>query len=161
MPHSHGRKRATRSMFSRPFRQHGMAKPSKTLVTFRRGDVVDIKVNGAHHKGQPYKTFHGKTGTVFNVTKSSVGIQLLKRVRHRLITKRFHARVEHVNPSRSREDFLKRVKANELARRQAREQGTKVFLKRVPKQPKPAFTVVVSDENAPETIAPKAFEYLI
>jgi large subunit ribosomal protein L21e len=45
-----------------------MAPPSTTLVTYRRGDVVDIKVDGSQHKGQPYKTFHGKTGTVFNVT---------------------------------------------------------------------------------------------
>lgn len=161
MPHSHGRKRATRYMFGRPFRTHGMAAPSKTLTTYRRGDVVDIKVDGSQHKGQPYKTYHGKTGTVFNVTKSSVGIQLMKRVKHRLIMKRFHARVEHVKPSRSREDFLRRVTENDAARKAAKAGKTRYTVKRTPKLPKKAFTVAITAENQPETMMPKAFDYYI
>jgi large subunit ribosomal protein L21e len=138
-----------------------MAPPSSTLITYRRGDVVDVKVNGAHHKGQPYKTFHGKTGTVFNVTKSSVGVQLLKRFKHRLIVKRFHARVEHVNPSRSREDFLNRVKANDALKKEGKAKGQRVMTKRMPKGPKAGFVVEISKANAPEFMAPKPFDYVI
>jgi large subunit ribosomal protein L21e len=148
-------------MFGKGFRNHGNAKPSMTLVTYKRGDVVDIKVDGSQHKGQPYKTFHGKTGTVFNVTATSVGIQLMKKVKHRLIQKRFHARVEHIKPSNSRKDFLQRVIANDLKRKEAKEKGEKYDGKRQPKGPKAAFTVTIDNKNPPEMVMPKAFEYLI
>lgn len=148
-------------MFAQSFRRHGMAKPSQTLITYRRGDIVDVKIDGSQHKGQPYKTFHGKTGTVFNVTKTSVGIELLKPVKHRLITKRFHAKVEHVRPSSSRKDFVDRVKQNDLKRKEAREKGEKYLAKRQPVAPKESFTIKVDPANPPEMIMPRKFEYLI
>jgi large subunit ribosomal protein L21e len=148
-------------MFGKGHRMHGMAPPSLTLVTYKRGDVVDIKVDGSQHKGQPYKTFHGKTGTVFNVTKSSVGIQLMKKVKHRLIQKRFHARVEHVKPSSSRKDFLERVIQNDLKRKEAKAKGEVYHGKRQPKAPKAAFTVKIDASNAPEMIVQQKFDYLI
>jgi large subunit ribosomal protein L21e len=64
---------------------------------------------------------------VFNVTKSSVGVLINKRVRSRFITKRVNIRIEHVHPSRSREDFLKRVKENNEKRKAAREAGGKIM----------------------------------
>lgn len=147
-------------MFGKGHRMHGMAAPSLTLVTYKRGDVVDIKVDGSQHKGQPYKTFHGKTGTVFNVTKSSVGIQLLKKVKHRLIQKRFHARIEHVNPSSSRKDFLTRVANNDLMKKEAKLNKTKFTGgKRQPVGPKPEFVVKI--DEAPQIITVQPFEYLI
>ena len=148
-------------MFGKGHRMHGNAKPSLTLVTYKRGDVVDIKIDGSQHKGQPYKTFHGKTGTVFNVTKTSVGIQLMKAVKHRLIQKRFHARIEHVKPSSSRQDFLQRVMQNDLNRKEAKAKGEKYTGKRQPKGPKASFTVTVDKANPPTMVMPKAFEYLI
>lgn len=148
-------------MFGKGFRLHGMAKPSLTLVTYKRGDVVDIKIDGSQHKGQPYKTFHGKTGTVFNVTKTAVGIELTKKVKHRLVQKRFHAKVEHVRPSNSRKDFLNRVMENDLKRKEAKAKGVMYQAKRQPKGPKPAHTVTVDPKNRPEMVMPKAFEYLI
>ena len=42
---------------------------------------MDIKVNGAVHKGMPHKFYHGKTGRVWNVTKRAIGVELLKQVR--------------------------------------------------------------------------------
>lgn len=148
-------------MFGKGFRKHGNAAPSKTLVTYKRGDVVDVKIDGSQHKGQPYKTFHGKTGIVFNVTKSSVGVQLMKKVKHRLIQKRFHARVEHVLPSKSRKEFLERVQANDLKRKEGKAKGEKVATKRQPKGPKSGYVVEVTEDNQPEMIMPRAFEYLI
>jgi len=148
-------------MFGKGFRLHGMAKPSLTLVTYKRGDVVDVKIDGSQHKGQPYKTFHGKTGIVFNVTKTSVGVQMMKKVKHRLIQKRFHARIEHVHPSNSRKDFLERVIQNDLKRKEAKAKGEKYVGKRQPKQPKAAFTVTADPANPAIMVMPKAFEYLI
>jgi large subunit ribosomal protein L21e len=94
-------------------------------------------------------------------SKTSVGIELLKKVKHRLIQKRFHARVEHVNPSRSREDFLSRVKANELLKKEAKAKKAPYTTKRQPKGPKGAHVVAISAANLPETMTPKAFDYLI
>jgi len=34
------------------------------------------KITGAVQKGMPYKVYHGKTGVVYNVTKSAVGVIL-------------------------------------------------------------------------------------
>ena len=48
---------------------------------------------------------------------------------------------EHVKPSMSREDFLNRVKDNEIKRKKAKAAGTRVCLKRQLKPPKRAFEV--------------------
>ena len=42
---------------------------------------VSVQGNGAFQKGMPYKFYHGKTGRVFNVTKSAVGVIVNKQVR--------------------------------------------------------------------------------
>ena len=46
--------------------------------------------------------------------------------RNHMLDKRINVRVEHVKPSRCREDFLKRVKENDEKRRQAKENGEKI-----------------------------------
>lgn len=108
----------------------------------------------------PYKVYHGKTGVVYNVTKSSVGVIIYKKVWHRYIEKRINVRVEHVQASRSREDFLKRVKANAAAKKEARANGTTVQVKRLPAQPREARTVSLTDVP-PETVTPLAYETTI
>jgi ribosomal protein L21E len=57
------------------------------MKTYRVGDIVDIKNNGAQQKGMAYKVYHGKTGVVYNVTKSAVGIILYRQVGNRYIEK--------------------------------------------------------------------------
>lgn len=52
----------------------------------------------------PYKVYHGKTGVVYNVTKSAVGVIIYKVVGNRYIEKRVNVRIEHVTHSRSREE---------------------------------------------------------
>lgn len=108
----------------------------------------------------PYKVYHGKTGVVYNVTKSAVGIIIYKKVKHRYLEKRINIRIEHVQPSRSRDDFLKRVKANAAAKKQAKTDGIAVQVKRLPAGPRDARTVSLSD-NPPETLAPLAYETTI
>jgi large subunit ribosomal protein L21e len=80
MPAGHGLRSRTRDLFSRPFRQKGYIALTTYLRNFKIGDYVDIKVNGAVHKGMPHKFYHGRTGIVWNVTKRAVGVVMNKQV---------------------------------------------------------------------------------
>ncbi len=44
------------------------------LTTFKLGDYVDLRGDGAIHKGMPHKFYHGRTGIVWNVTPRAVGV---------------------------------------------------------------------------------------
>ena len=160
MGHSYGKRAGTRYAFSRNFRQKGMIALNTYLRQYRVGDIVDIRTNGAVQKGMPYKVYHGKTGVIYNVTKSAVGIIIYKKVKHRYIEKRINVRIEHIFPSRSREDFLRRVKQNAEAKKQARADGTTVQVKRQPALPREARTVSLTDAP-PETITPLPYETTI
>ncbi|KAG2006519.1 hypothetical protein GB937_008669 [Aspergillus fischeri] len=174
MGHSHGLRSGTRYAFSRGFKEHGMIRLSTYLKTYRVGDIVDIKVNGAVQKGSvqfppaaitrspegadyamPYKVYNGKTGVVYNVTKSSVGVIIYKVVGNRYMEKRINVRIEHVKHSRSREDFIKRVKENAAKKRQAKEQGIHLHLKRQPAMPREGHVV---EGVAAETITPIPYD---
>merc|ERR1719373_899519 len=61
----------------------------------------------------PYKFYFGKTGRVWNVTKRSVSVELLKTVGNRKRTKKLHVRIEHVRHSKCRDGLKARIKANE------------------------------------------------
>jgi ribosomal protein L21E len=80
MPAGHGVRSRTRDLFSRPFRHKGYIHLTTYLRNFKIGEYVDIKVNGAVHKGMPHKFYHGRTGIVWNVTKRAVGVILNKQV---------------------------------------------------------------------------------
>jgi large subunit ribosomal protein L21e len=128
-----------------------------------------------------------RTGIVYNVTKSAVGVIVYKRVGNRYLEKRVNIRVEHVKHSKCRQEFLDRVKENARKRKEATEAGGKcseakpfiqliswssfikaspfhftvqVVLKRLPVQPREARHVSTKG-NFPETIAPVAYETLI
>eukprot|EP00891_Asterochloris_glomerata_P001566 jgi/Astpho2/1566/Aster-05435 len=142
MPAGHGLRARTRDSFSRGFRQKGYIPLSTYLTTYKLGDYVDIKVNSAVQKGMPHKVYHGRTGRVWNVTKRAIGVEVNKQVGHRIIPKRIHVRVEHVRPSRCREEFLKRQKSNDEYKQQAKAAGEKpVTRKREVAQPRPGFTL--------------------
>ncbi|KAI1391926.1 ribosomal protein L21e-domain-containing protein [Hypoxylon trugodes] len=160
MGHAAGLRAGTRYAFSRNFRQKGMIRLSTYLQQYKVGDIVDIKANGAVQKGMPHKVYHGKTGVVYNVTKSAVGVIIYKKVKHRYIEKRINVRLEHINRSRSREDFIKRVKQNAALKKKAKAEGTVLTVKRFAAQPREARTVSAKD-NRPETVAPIAYETTI
>merc|ERR1711976_416904 len=132
MTNTKGYRRGTRYMFSRQFRKKGTIPLSTYLKCYKRGDIVDIKGSGAVQKGMPHKSYHGRTGRVFNVTQHAVGVIVNKRVKGRIIPKRINIRVEHVRPSKCRVDFLRRVKENERLRSEAKATGKRVLLKRQP-----------------------------
>jgi len=106
-----------------------------------------------------YKVYHGKTGVIYNVTRTAVGVIIYKKVGNRYIEKRVNVRVEHINLSRSREEFLNRVKENAKKQRQAKEEGTHMHLKRQPLMPREARTVEMGD--GVETVVPIAYETTI
>lgn len=160
MGKSAGLRSGTRYAFSRSFREKGMIRMSTYLRQYKVGDIVDLKTNGAVQKGMPHKVYHGKTGVIYNVAKNAVGVIIYKKVRHRYIEKRLNVRIEHVSPSRSREDFIRRVKANAELKKQAKATGTPVQLKRLPAMPRPAVTISL-DENVPETVTPIAYDTAI
>jgi large subunit ribosomal protein L21e len=107
----------------------------------------------------PYKVYHGKTGVIYNVTRTAVGVIIYKKVGNRYIEKRVNVRVEHINLSRSREEFLNRVKENAKKKRQAKEEGTHMHLKRQPLMPRGARTVEIG--KGVETVVPIAYETTI
>jgi len=108
-----------------------------------------------------HKVYHGKTGVIYNVTKSAVGIIIYKKVKHRYIEKRINVRIEHIQPSRSREGFLRRVKENAELKKQAKAEGKPAQLKRSPALPREARTVSVSGDQKPTTVSPIAYETTI
>jgi hypothetical protein len=66
-----------------------------------------------------------KTGVVFNVTKSALGIIVNKRVGNRYIEKRINVRIDHVQPSKCQQDYLNRIKAYSRLRAEAKTSGSK------------------------------------
>uniref|UniRef100_A0A7S0Q6M4 60S ribosomal protein L21 n=1 Tax=Coccolithus braarudii TaxID=221442 RepID=A0A7S0Q6M4_9EUKA len=161
MPHSYGYRARTRYLFSRPFRRHGPIHLSTYLRTYKIGDYVDVKGDGSIQKGMPFKFYHGRTGIVWNVTKRAVGVEVNKQVRNRIIKKRILVRVDHVQKSNCRKDFLDRVKSNDKLKEDAHKAGKEApKTKRFPAQPKKGYIIRVKKQQ-PETIAPIPFEHVV
>eukprot|EP00293_Proteomonas_sulcata_P017166 CAMPEP_0184310662 /NCGR_PEP_ID=MMETSP1049-20130417/32970_1 /TAXON_ID=77928 /ORGANISM="Proteomonas sulcata, Strain CCMP704" /LENGTH=141 /DNA_ID=CAMNT_0026625127 /DNA_START=120 /DNA_END=545 /DNA_ORIENTATION=- len=119
------------------------------MAPYKLGDHVDIKVNGAIHKGMPYRYYHGRTGKVWNITKSAIGVMVNKRVKGRIVSKRIHVRVEHVKASRCVEEFKARVADNEKTKVEAKKAGKWIkTLKRLPKDPKPGYIIKMPKDEA-------------
>lgn len=107
----------------------------------------------------PFKYYHGRTGVVFNITKRAIGVDVKKEVNGRVLNKRIHVAVPHVNHSKCRDEIIRRKRENEAAKDAARKGGERVNLKREPKQPKKAFFVEMQGE--PETIQPTPYIDLV
>merc|ERR1719499_2527554 len=92
----------------------------------------------------PYKFYFGKTGRVWNVTKRSVGVELLKTVGNRKRTKRISVRIEHIRHSKCKDGLKARIKSNEEHKAAVRNKkdpsaggvATLKSLKRQPEGPK-------------------------
>ncbi|CAH9100696.1 unnamed protein product [Cuscuta europaea] len=155
MPAGHGIRARTRDLFARGFRKRGAIPLSTHLRVFHIGEYVDVKVNGAIHKGMPHKYYHGRTGCVWNITKRAIGVEVNKQVRNRIIPKRIHVRIEHVQASRCAEEFKLRVKKNDQLKAEAKARGEVISTKRQPKGPNPGFMV----EGATlETVTPIPYD---
>ncbi|GFR66716.1 60S ribosomal protein L21 [Elysia marginata] len=146
-------------MFSRNFRSKGVTKLSRYMHVFKRGDIVDIKGDGAIQKGMPYKFYHGKTGRIFNVTPHAVGVEVNKQIGNRIIPKKINIRIEHIKHSNCRLDFLNRVKKNEALKKEAKEKGVKADTKRYPAQPRKSHFVSTKFIK-PEFLQPIPYEII-
>lgn len=61
---THGSRMGTRKKLTKPVRAKGKIKIKAYLQKFEIGDVVQVKVDSAHHKGMPFKRFFGKQGKI-------------------------------------------------------------------------------------------------
>merc|ERR1711874_211645 len=138
---SRGLRHGTRNKLSRPFRGKGTINMSTYLRPFKVGDYVDVKINSAVHKGMPYFQYHGHTGVIWDITPRAVGVELNKPLGNKIIKKRLHVRVEHVQPSRCREEFLQRRASNDAKKAEAKAAGKKIDCKRQPDGPKGAEVI--------------------
>jgi large subunit ribosomal protein L21e len=162
MPHSFGTRARTRHMFAKKFRQHGLPNLSQYLMAVKVGDYVDIFADPAIHKGMPHKGYHGRTGIVFNITKSAIGVRVNKLVNGRILEKRIHVRIEHVRKSKCQKEILQRKVDNEAAKVNAAKTGIKVNLKRTPLLPKEGyFLKAAGDDGVVTTIQPLPFSDLV
>merc|ERR1711976_900583 len=159
MTNTKGYRRGTRYMFSRPFKKKGVIPLSTYMVTYKRGDIVDIKGHGAVQKGMPHKAYHGKTGRVFNVTQHAVGVIVNKRVKGRILPKKINVRIEHIKHSECRKEFLRRVEQNEIKKREGRAKGITVDCKRQPVQPRGGH-IVRTRYNKPQYLEPIRYEFI-
>lgn len=64
------------TMLLLPAALSGQIKLSTYLRNYKIGQIVDIKGNGAVHKGMPHKFYHGKTGIIWNVTPRAIGVEV-------------------------------------------------------------------------------------
>ncbi|CDY50892.1 BnaCnng19840D [Brassica napus] len=78
-----------------------------------------------------------------------------KRIGNRIIKKRLHVRVEHVQQSRCAEEFKLRIKKNDELKAAAKARGETISTKRQPKGPKPGFMV---EGMTLETVTPIPYD---
>lgn len=158
MTHCYGYRRKTRNKFRKGFRNHGAIHISKTLTAYKVGDIVDVVVDGAIHKGMPYKWYHGRTGRVFNVNPRAIGVIINKQVRSRIVEKRIHVRVEHLKLSTSRKEFLDRIRENDVKKAEANKKGVRISTKRVVTQP---YEEIKIEKPEYDWINPKIFVEIV
>ncbi|KGL77201.1 60S ribosomal protein L21 [Tinamus guttatus] len=150
MTNTKGKRRGTRYMFSRPFRKHGVVPLATYMRIYKKGDIVDIKVPSA------VQCNHFQ---VYNVTQHAVGIIVNKKVKGKILAKRINVRIEHIKHSKSRDSFLQRVKENEKKKKEAKEKGIWVQLKRQPAPPREAHFVRTNGKE-PELLEPIPYEFM-
>nr|XP_034348656.1 60S ribosomal protein L21-like [Arvicanthis niloticus] len=146
-------------VFSRTFEKHGVVPLDTNMRIYKKGDTVDIKGMGTVHKGMPHKCYHGKTSRVYDVTQYAVGITVNKQVKGEILSKTINVRIEYIKPSKSRESFRKRVKENNQKKKEAKEKGTWVQLKRQPAPPREAHFLRTNGKE-PELLEPISYEFM-
>ncbi|XP_059998084.1 large ribosomal subunit protein eL21-like [Lagenorhynchus albirostris] len=159
MTNTKTKRRGTCYMFSRPFRKHRVVLLATYMRIYKKGDIVDIKGTGTLHKGMPHKCYHGKTGSVYNVTQHAVGILVNKQVKGKILAKRINVHIKHIKHSESRDSFLKQVKENDQKKKEAKEKGTWVQLKLQPAPPKEAHFMRTNGKE-PKLLEPIPYEFM-
>ena len=89
MPKSHGARRRTRSLLKSSSTKKGL---SNLLVAYSPNDKIVIKIDPAQVKGMPHRRFNGLVGTVTEVGRRAVTVDV--NVGHKV--KKLVARKEHI-----------------------------------------------------------------
>ncbi|MBY9002066.1 MAG: 50S ribosomal protein L21e [Candidatus Heimdallarchaeota archaeon] len=97
MRKSSGYRHGTRHLLRKNVRERGMRPLDYLLSDFSEGDVVDVILDSAEHKGMPHRRFHGKTGRVLR-KQGKAYVVLIKQGQ---AMKQITARKEHLRLSRS------------------------------------------------------------
>ena len=164
MPHSNGYRARTRFMMAVPFRKKGVINLSTYTRVWKVGDYVDVKATGKVQKGMPHKIYHGRTGVIFNVTRSAVGVTVNKMHNGRQLKKRINVKVEHVSHSKCRDEIISRIVFNEKAKAlwkaNGKKESEKINLKRVNIQPSEGGIIKMKGSK-PKIIYPKAYEFIV
>jgi large subunit ribosomal protein L21e len=90
LTHSKGYRRKTRKLFSKK-KSNGL---SFLLINYKLGDKVVVDINPSQVKGMPYRRFQGLMGTVKNVYKRSMTIDVPVGGK----VKKVISRMEHIKP---------------------------------------------------------------
>ncbi|XP_024621156.1 60S ribosomal protein L21-like isoform X2 [Neophocaena asiaeorientalis asiaeorientalis] len=159
MTNTKGKRRGTRYMFSRPFRKHAVVPLATYMRIYKKGDIVDIKGMGTVQKGMPHKCYHGKTGRVYNVTRTPNHCATREAPKGRILAKGINVHIEHIKHSKSRDSLLKQVKENDQKKKEAKEKGTWVQLKRQPAPPREAHFVITNGKE-PGLLEPIPYEFM-
>ncbi|XP_062118842.1 large ribosomal subunit protein eL21x/eL21w-like [Humulus lupulus] len=101
--------------------------------------LCEVSLTAPFTRVCPNKFYHGRTGRVWNITKRAIGEEVNKQVGNRIIKKRIHVRVEHVQPSRCTEEFRNRKLRNDKLKAEAKLKGEAISTKRQREGPKPGF----------------------
>lgn len=131
------RERRSHYTFSRPSRKLGVVPLAIYRWIYKKGDIVDIKGTDTFPEGTSDQCYHGKTRRVRNVTQHAVDI-VNKHVKGKFPAKRINVPFKAIKHSKSRENFLKRVKEDDQRKKEAKEKGTLVQLKHQPALPREA-----------------------
>ncbi|ELW65214.1 60S ribosomal protein L21 [Tupaia chinensis] len=129
------------------------------MQIYKKGDIVDTKGMSTVQKGMLHKCYHGKIGIVYHVTQHAVGIVVNKQVKGKILAKRINVRIKHIKHSKSRDSFLQCVKENDQKKKEAKEKGTWVQLKRQPAPPREAHFVRTNGKE-PELLKPIPYEFM-
>ncbi len=90
MPHNKGYRRKTRQLLS----SEGKRGLSYLLNEYKVGDRAVIKIDPAQHRGMPHRRFHGKVGTIKQIGKRSVSLNVMIGNKE----KNIYTRYEHITP---------------------------------------------------------------
>ncbi|MEN2497885.1 MAG: 60S ribosomal protein L21A [Marteilia pararefringens] len=140
-----GYRHGSRAKFSVAYRKNGRSGSTNVLKKYKKGDIVNIKGNGACQKGLPYIYYHGKTGTVVGVGNKTVQVALKKHVQNRTFKKVLILRSEHVFHNNCKAEFKQRIKQNSEALKAANSAGKRISLKRQAEGPTPASVLSLSN----------------
>ena len=97
MRKSKGYRNRTRSLFRKDVRKKGIRPLDYLLREFKEGDVVDIIIDSAIHRGMPHRRYHGKTGVI----ERKQGRSYVIAIKTGRIFKHIIANKEHLRLSRS------------------------------------------------------------